>query len=345
MFAVLSRTIPRRAAVQSVRWMSQKPPTSRKTVKATPKPTPPPKSTTAASDSPQGSTSKPSETESPLKGPSGPLRTPPSGVPTLDFSPEPQQEFQRTGARSSKGALSSSERKRRSMSRVMLALLALAFTGHTVWMGREWEDDELKEKKMKREDAPTTRWGRTLERYNDIFDIFNKPAWPELLPPPYPPPHQKPYTLLISLDDMLITSTWDRQHGWRTAKRPGVDYFLGYISQFYEVVIFTTQPSYTAALIVDKLDRYGFFVNYRLYREATRTLDGKIVKDLSYLNRDLSKVVMLDTDPEHVVTHPENAIILPKWKGDPKDKNLVAMIPFLECKQKSLTTAPYLTLF
>lgn len=27
---------------------------------------------------------------------------------------------------------------------------------------------------------------------------------------------------------------------------------------------------------------------------------------------------------------PENAIILPKWQGDPKDKGLVALIPFLE---------------
>ncbi|KAF4620794.1 hypothetical protein D9613_001039 [Agrocybe pediades] len=121
-----------------------------------------------------------------------------------------------------------------------------------------------------------------------------------------------------------------RKNGWRTAKRPGVDYFLGYISQFYEVVVFTSQPYYTAGPILDKLDHNGFYINYRLFREATRSVDGKIVKDLSYLNRDLSKVVMLDTDPEHASAQPENSIILPKWNGDPKDKGLVAMIPFLE---------------
>lgn len=32
----------------------------------------------------------------------------------------------------------------------------------------------------------------------------------------------------------------------------------------------------------------------------------------------------------HARKQPENAIILPKWKGDPKDKSLVALIPFLE---------------
>ena len=41
-----------------------------------------------------------------------------------------------------------------------------------------------------------------------------------------------------------LSVSFQRQHGWRTAKRPGVDYFLAYLSQFYEVVIFTTQYHY-----------------------------------------------------------------------------------------------------
>ena len=55
-----------------------------------------------------------------------------------------------------------------------------------------------------------------------------------------------------------------------------------------------------------------------------------IGQDLSYLNRDLKKVVIIDTDSHHVKHQPENAIILPKWKGDPKDQGLVQLIPFLE---------------
>lgn len=48
------------------------------------------------------------------------------------------------------------------------------------------------------------------------------------------------------------------------------------------------------------------------------------------MNRDLSKVILIDTVEGHAKEQPENAIILPKWKGDPKDKSLVALIPFLE---------------
>ena len=137
---------------------------------------------------------------------------------------------------------------------------------------------------QKREDAPTTRAGRTKERFMSVFDVrallipllfiidylnlqlFSKPSWEELLPPAVPP-YQKPYTLLLSIDDLIVTSTWDvslhvilllllkliapswqRKNGWRTAKRPGVDYFLGYLSQFYEIVIFTTQNHYVRIL-------------------------------------------------------------------------------------------------
>lgn len=48
------------------------------------------------------------------------------------------------------------------------------------------------------------------------------------------------------------------------------------------------------------------------------------------MNRDLSKVIMIDTVASRAKEQPDNAIILPKWTGDAKDKELVALIPFLE---------------
>ncbi|KAF8992998.1 HAD-like domain-containing protein [Cyathus striatus] len=335
MFALISRTAASRRAVYiSTRHMAKK---SGKSANKTPN---------AINDTlfesktesvePAAAETKPNEPVEPKTTSEQPTPTldpthqPAAGVPSLDFSPPEPEEPQRTGARSSKGSLSSAEKKRRAMSRMFLSLLGVGFIAQTVYLGREWSEEELQAKKRTIETAPSSWWGRTRERFGDLFGYFSEPAWPELLPPPYPPPHQKPFTLLISIDDLLVTSTWDRKNGWRTAKRPGVDYFLAYISQFYEVVVFTTQPSYTAIPILDKLDRYNFFITHRLFRESTRSINGKIVKDLSYLNRDLSKVIMLDTDAEHCSTNPENSVIVPKWKGDPRDKGLIAMIPFLE---------------
>lgn len=48
------------------------------------------------------------------------------------------------------------------------------------------------------------------------------------------------------------------------------------------------------------------------------------------MNRDLSKVIIIDTKAAHVQNQPENAIVLPPWKGDAKDTQLVSLIPFLE---------------
>ena len=38
----------------------------------------------------------------------------------------------------------------------------------------------------------------------------------------------------------------------------------------------------------------------------------------------------MDTNSHHVKHQPANAIILPKWNGDPQDQTLVQFIPFLE---------------
>ncbi|EIW80210.1 HAD-like protein [Coniophora puteana RWD-64-598 SS2] len=243
--------------------------------------------------------------------------------------------------------MSSIERRRQGLARTSLGICAIGVLAGVLLLGSEWTPDELKKRKQTLEQAPATRWERTKSRLFEMTNYFSEPAWEELLPPPLPAPHQKPYTLLLSLDDLLITSTWDRQYGWRTAKRPGVDYFLAYLSQFYEIVIFTTQQHYTALPVLEKLDPYNFFITYKLFRDATRSINGKTVKDLSYLNRDLSKVILLDTHEEHVSTHPENAIVIPKWTGESRDRGLVAMIPFLEsiAIYKSPDVRPILTAY
>lgn len=41
-------------------------------------------------------------------------------------------------------------------------------------------------------------------------------------------------------------------------------------------------------------------------------------------------MILVDTKPEHAKLQPENAIVLPPWKGQPGDKGLVGLIPFLE---------------
>ncbi|KAL8960615.1 MAG: hypothetical protein Q9193_002709, partial [Seirophora villosa] len=227
--------------------------------------------------------------------------------------------------------ITSMERRRNRFANYMYAILLSSAILGTVYLGRNWESEE--EEALHR-DAPSG-WGfglfynRASARLADMMDYYNEPAFAKLLPDPDPSWPRPPYTLVLSLEDFLVHSEWTREHGWRMAKRPGVDYFLRYLSQYYELVIFTSLPSMTADPIIRKLDPYRV-VQWPLFREATRYKNGEYIKDLTYLNRPLSRTIILDTSAKHTSLQPGNAIILPPWTGSPTDKELVSFIPFLE---------------
>ncbi|KAI0877172.1 HAD-like domain-containing protein [Hypoxylon argillaceum] len=225
--------------------------------------------------------------------------------------------------------MSSTEKRRAQFAnRMYLAVLVGGVMG-LAYLGREWDDDEAAvHKDIPGGWTPALWWKRAMARLTDVTDYYREPAFEKLLPDPHPM-FERPYTLCISLEDMLVHSEWSREHGWRVAKRPGVDYFLRYLSQYYELVLFTTVPVAMGEPLMRKLDPYQIIV-WPLFREATKYKDGEIVKDLSYLNRDLSKVIIIDTKASHVQNQPENAIILPPWKGEKDDRDLVSLIPFLE---------------
>jgi import inner membrane translocase subunit TIM50 len=68
----------------------------------------------------------------------------------------------------------------------------------------------------------------------------------------------------------------------------------------------------------------------RLGRESTLLKNGQYIKDLSYLNRPLRDIIYVDFDDEKVAFHKENCIILPRWEGDPNDRELYDILPFFE---------------
>jgi mitochondrial import inner membrane translocase subunit TIM50 len=255
-----------------------------------------------------------------------------SALSDLEQPAEPESEG---GSSRPKGELpasayvSSTEKRRmRFANRMYLGAFVLG-VGSVAWLGRDWDEEEAAaHTDIPNGWTPALWWTRARTRMNDSLSYYREPAFEKLLPDP-DPMFERPYTLCISLEDMLVHSEWTREHGWRIAKRPGADYFLHYLSQYYELVLFTTVPYAMGEPLIRKLDPYRFIV-WPLFREATKYNDGEIVKDLSYLNRDLSKVIMIDTNASHVRNQPENAIVLPKWTGDPKDTDLVSLIPFLE---------------
>ena len=179
--------------------------------------------------------------------------------------------------------ISSSDKKRARAANIMYATFGGVSILGLIYLGRNWENEEEENKHSA--DAPSgwalgLMWNRARARLGDQLSYYNEPAFPKLLPDE-DPMFSRPYTLVLSMEDLLLHSEWTREHGWRMAKRPGVDYFLRYLSQYYELCLFTTQPWAMAEPIVRKFDPYRI-IAWPLYREATYYEKGEYIKVSSF---------------------------------------------------------------
>eukprot|EP00545_Synedropsis_sp_CCMP1620_P007359 CAMPEP_0119021774 /NCGR_PEP_ID=MMETSP1176-20130426/26664_1 /TAXON_ID=265551 /ORGANISM="Synedropsis recta cf, Strain CCMP1620" /LENGTH=417 /DNA_ID=CAMNT_0006976457 /DNA_START=77 /DNA_END=1327 /DNA_ORIENTATION=+ len=166
-------------------------------------------------------------------------------------------------------------------------------------------------------------------------DEISKPSHEKLLPdwnqmPNVPHDIPVPHTLVLDLEETLVSSTWDRKYGWRHAKRPGVDKFLHTMAQYYEIVLYSPSIDAVADPVVTSLDKTGCIM-HRLYRDATHYKNGTHVKDLNRLNRNINRMVLLDDDPECAQFNPDNLIRIKAYEDpmDRTDNTLERITPFL----------------
>jgi mitochondrial import inner membrane translocase subunit TIM50 len=202
------------------------------------------------------------------------------GSATLNLTEDPASpgEGRARGELPASAYISSSERNRLRIANYMYAGFAISGVLGYIYLGRNWESDD--EERL-HSDAPSgwslvLMWKRARARLGDQLNYYKEPAFRKLLPDP-DPSFGRPYTLVLSLEDLLVHSEWSREHGWRMAKRPGVDYFLRYLGQYYELVIFTTVPWAIGEPVIRKLDPYRI-VTWPLFREATMYKNGEYIK-------------------------------------------------------------------
>ena len=196
----------------------------------------------------------------------------------LDITEDPEAGEQRGRENPKTAYIPSVERKKRRLARVLFAGAFGGALAASVWYGRNWESAA---EERRHPDAPSG-WGldlfykRILARTTVTLDHYTKPAFEKLLPD-MTPEFERPYTLVVGLEDLLVHGGWTREHGWRVAKRPGVDYFLRYLSSYYEIVIWSTTSMSFAQPVLQKLDPFRVAL-WPLFREATRYENGECIK-------------------------------------------------------------------
>ena len=208
------------------------------------------------------------------------------------------------------------------------------------------EDGDVIEDQYSLNVAPVAYLKRSWGELMSVKREFTEPSSKKLLPDPLKHPYYQPkYTVCVELMDIFLHPVYDSLNGWRFQKRPGIEYFLSQLCHpLYEIVIFTKELGMTAYPLIDTMDSKGYIM-YRLFRDSARyqsgfdkgdlmngqlpKLDPYYQKDLRYLNRDLSKVIMIDVDSRACEKNPDNGLIVKPWNGDPKDNSLYDLASLL----------------
>ncbi|ROT41500.1 dullard-like phosphatase domain-containing protein [Sodiomyces alkalinus F11] len=113
-------------------------------------------------------------------------------------------------------------------------------------------------------------------------------------------------------------------------KRPYCDDFLRRVCKWYNLVVFTASVQEYADPVIDWLESERKFFSARYYRQHCTFRQGAFIKDLSSVEPDLSKVMILDNSPLSYMFHQDNAIPIQGWISDPTDNDLLHLIPLLE---------------
>lgn len=127
-------------------------------------------------------------------------------------------------------------------------------------------------------------------------------------------------------------------------KRPHCDDFLRLVCKWYNLIIFTASVQEYADPVIDLLEQERKLFSGRYYRQHCTYRQGAFIKDLSFIEPDLSKVMILDNSPLSYMFQQENAIPIEGWINDPTDNDLLHLMPLLESLQYVTDVRAFLAL-
>ena len=132
---------------------------------------------------------------------------------------------------------------------------------------------------------------------------------------------RKKFCLVLDLDETICHSL-KLNFGYYFMLRPGAIELLTELSEFYEIIIFTSSPKIYADSIIDKIDEKGKLISHRLYKSHVIFERGKSVKKLNLIGRDLNKIIFVDNMRSNAKYNPKNLYLIPSWTDDIYDDEL-----------------------
>ncbi len=128
----------------------------------------------------------------------------------------------------------------------------------------------------------------------------------------------KKYTLILDLNKTL---GYYNEEG-KVILRNGLFSFLDSIKPFYELISFCGEQKYIADGIIKEIEKEKKYFDYNLNRDNCIIYENNLVKDISFIGRDMTKIIVVDDDENCFKLNKENAIKISTFNGyNNKDKN------------------------
>ena len=171
---------------------------------------------------------------------------------------------------------------------------------------------------------------RINKAFTHIIKRNNKINYNNLIIIPYLPlktsKDKYQYTLVLDLDETLISFRINQTGKGILKMRPGLFNFLKRVKNKYELVVFTAGTKEYADPIIDIIEQKEKFFVKRLYRQHTIYRDNTFIKDLTKLGRDLSKIIIVDNMPQNFRLQKENGILINNYFGQDNGDNTLQLL-------------------
>ena len=160
--------------------------------------------------------------------------------------------------------------------------------------------------------------------------LRNNSIFSPISPPYLKNQNTKKYTLVLDLDETLVNFKIKKGREGYVRLRPFLFGFLEEVSQYYELIIFTSATEAYANSVIEAIQHDKKYFDYIFYRQHTIIVGNDFVKDLTRIGRPLNSTIIIDNMPQNFRFQKENGIsIKPFWGQDSNDKTLYDLMPIL----------------
>ena len=131
-------------------------------------------------------------------------------------------------------------------------------------------------------------------------------------------PSDKKYSLILDLNKTL--AFFDK-NSKSISLRNGLFSFLSMLKPYYEIISFSCEPNEITDGIIREIESQKIYFDYHLTREHSILYDNSLVKDISLIGRDPSKIIIIDDDENCFQLNNENGIKISEFNGNNDSDN------------------------